>query len=272
MEHHVSTPEITAIRLSGEGEAAPDKDVLFVGAGLGTGVQALWGEAANELADRFQVIGWDLPGHGQSPAHNEPTSIADLANAVADLVKAQHTAGTIPHGAKVYYAGVSVNGEVALQLGLDHGDLFDGIAVICSAAKIGEPEGWSERAVLVEASGTPSQVAGSAQRWFAEGFIEKHPERTTRLLHTLQEADRFSYARICEALAGFDVRERLGEIATPIVAIHGAEDAVCTPERGEEIAAAVQHGKAFVLQHVAHQAPTEDPEGTARILKENLTA
>ncbi len=268
----MSTPEITAIRLSGEGESGADKDVLFVGAGLGTGVQALWAEAANELADRFQVIGWDLPGHGESPAHNEPTSVADLANAVADLVRAQHATGTIPAGAKVFYAGVSVNGGVALQLGLDHGDLFDGIAVICSAAKIGDPAAWTERAAYVEQAGTPTMVVGSAQRWFAEGFIEKHPDRSTRLLHTLQEADRFSYARLCEALAGFDVRERLGEITTPITAIHGAQDEVCTPAEGEAIAAGVAHGTAHVLEDAAHQAPLEKPVETAAILKEAFSA
>ncbi|QCU77066.1 alpha/beta fold hydrolase [Citricoccus sp. SGAir0253] len=268
----MSTPEITAIRLSGDGEDTPEKDVLFVGAGLGTGVQALWGEAATDLADRFQVIGWDLPGHGQSPAHTEPLSIADLADAVADLVRAQHTAGTIPAGSKVYYAGVSVNGEVALQLGLDHGELFDGIAVVCSGAKIGQPQAWRERAEFVAKAGTPSMVAGSAERWFAPGFIEKHPERTTRLLHTLQEADRFSYARICEALADFDVRERLGEISTPILALNGAVDEVCPPEVAEQTAAGVQHGTAVVLEHVAHQAPAEDPEGTARVLKEHFGA
>lgn len=269
----MTTPEITASRLTNEVDSfGQPQDVLFVGAGLGTGVHALWQDTANLLEERFQVIGWDLPGHGESPAHNEPTSIADLANAVADLVRAQHASGTIPAGAKVYYAGVSVNGEVALQLGLDHGELFDGIAVICSAAKIGEPEAWRERAAFVEKAGTPSMVAGSAQKWFAPGFIEKHPTRSTRLLHTLQEADRFSYARISEALGDFDVRERLGEISTPILAINGAVDPVCPPADGEQIAAGVQHGTAVVLEGVAHQAPTEDPEGTARILMEHFGA
>ncbi|MGD6980284.1 MULTISPECIES: alpha/beta fold hydrolase [Citricoccus] len=269
----MTTPEITASRLTNEVDSFGEpQDVLFVGAGLGTGVHALWQDTANLLEERFQVIGWDLPGHGESPAHNEPTSIADLANAVADLVRAQHASGTIPAGAKVYYAGVSVNGEVALQLGLDHGDLFDGIAVICSAAKIGVPEAWRERAEFVEKAGTPSMVAGSAEKWFAPGFIEKHPARSTRLLHTLQEADRFSYARICEALAQFDVRERLGEITTPILAINGAVDGVCPPADAEQIAAGVQHGTAVVLDGVAHQGPTEDPENTARILREHFGA
>lgn len=268
----MTTPEITAIRLSGEGESGADKDVLFVGAGLGTGVHALWAEAAHELADRFQVIGWDLPGHGESPAHNEPTAIADLANAVADLVRAQHAAGTIPAGAKVYYAGVSINGEVALQLGLDHGELFDGIAVICSAAKIGDPKAWAERAAYVEKAGTPTMVAGSAEKWFAPGFIDAFSERATRVLHTLQEADRFSYARLCEALAGFDVRERLGEITTPITTIHGAQDGVCPPADGEAIVAGVAHGTAHVLEDVAHQAPLEKPAETAAILREAFSA
>lgn len=265
----MSTPQITAVALTETGQG---KDVLVVGAGLGTGVQALWQDAAALLSDRFQVIGWDLPGHGESPAFNEQLRIEDLANAVADLVRAQHASGTIAPGAKVYYAGVSVNGEVALQLGLDHGDLFDGIAVICSAAKIGEPEAWLERATTVEASGTPTMVVGSAQRWFAPGFIEKHPERSTRLLHTLQNADRFSYARICEALAAFDVRERLGEITVPILAITGAHDAVCPPARGEETAQGVQDGRSAVVQTAAHQAPIEDPEETVRLLKKRFAA
>lgn len=267
----MTTPQITASRLTNEVDSFGEpQDVLFVGAGLGTGVHALWQDTANLLEERFQVIGWDLPGHGESPAHNEPTTIADLADAVAELVRAQHASGTIPAGAKVYYAGVSVNGEVALQLALDHGELFDGIAVICSAAKIGDPTAWKERAEFVEKAGTPSMVAGSAEKWFAPGFIEKHPQRSTRLLHTLQEADRFSYARICEALAAFDVRDRLGEISTPILALNGAQDSVCPPADAEQTAAGVQQGTAVVLEDVAHQAPTEDPENTARILREHF--
>lgn len=265
----MSTPQITALALT---EAGQGKDVLVVGAGLGTGVQGLWQEAAGLLADRFQVIGWDLPGHGESPAHTEPLTIADLADAVADLVRAQRASGTIAPGAQVYYAGVSVNGEVALQLALNHGDLFNGIAVICSAAKIGEAQAWRERAATVKASGTPTMVEGSAQRWFAPGFIEKHPERTTRLLHALQNADRFSYARICEALAEFDVRERLGEISVPILAVTGAHDVVCPPARGEEIASGVQDGRSAVVQSAAHQAPIEDPEEMARLLKKRFAA
>ena len=104
------------------------------------------------------------------------------------------------------------------------------------------------------------------------GFIEKHPNRSTRLLHTLQDADRFAYAHCCEALAGFDVRGQLGEISTPVLAIAGGQDEVCPPPFAEATAAGVRNGRAAVVDSAAHQAPLEAPEETAKLLREFFLA
>ena len=58
-------------------------------------------------------------------------------------------------------------------------------------------------------------VAGSAERWFGPGFLDREPERGSALLHALQDADDEGYVQVCGALAGFDVRDRLGEIDAP---------------------------------------------------------
>ncbi len=58
-------------------------------------------------------------------------------------------------------------------------------------------------------------LAGAAQRWFSEGFRERQPHVSTALLHALRDTDPKSYAEVCDALAGFDVTDRLHEIATP---------------------------------------------------------
>ena len=259
----MSTPRVTTTLLK---PAQDPARVLVVGAGLGTGVQALWSLAAQQLPEDTVVVGYDLPGHGASEPHAEPFSMAELADAVVAAVQALQEDGTVPADLPVHFAGVSLNGCVALQLALDHADTVSGVAVICSAAKIGEAGSRRERAELVERAGTPTLVEGSAQRWFADGFIAAHPERTTGLLHTLQEADRHSYARLCEALADFDVRGRLGEIAVPVLTIHGVADQVTPPSAGEEIAAAVPGTVTHVFDETAHQAPLEQPERTAAAL------
>lgn len=258
----MSAPNIVAVQLT---EADENKPLLLVGPGLGTGVEALWQLCADELADDFEVIGYDLPGHGRSPASTEEFSLAELGDSAAAIIADRAAAGR-----QVFFAGVSVSGAVALELALKHGEKCAAVAPICSAAKLGTPEAWQERAELVAKAGTPTMVTGSAQRWFAPGFIEKHPERTTNLLHTLQNADRFAYAHICHGLAGYDVRERLGQISIPVLAMGGAVDPVCPPEDIEYIVNNVPNGTAVILEDVAHQAPLEKPEETAAALREHF--
>jgi pimeloyl-ACP methyl ester carboxylesterase len=266
------TPELTTLLLTARTDgSAPDPTlpVLVVGPSLGTSVQSLWGPAITALAPHFTVIGWDLPGHGEGaplPEDSEGFSIEELAQAVVNTLETQKSRHGVPTDVPTYYAGVSIAGAVALQIGLDHGSEFAGLASICSAAKIGTPEGWKERGELVAKAGTPTQVIGSAQRWFGPGFIEKNAFVSTDLLHNLQEADRFSYAFACGALAGFDVRDRLGEITTPVLALNGAEDQVCSAEDAEFTASHVAHGSVVMLPGVGHLAPAEDPAATAAAL------
>lgn len=264
----MTAPALTATLLA-ERPGAPS---LIVGPSLGTSVQSLWGPAVPFLAEHFQVIGWDLPGHGASSASGKDFTLAELASAVAGLVRSSRESGVIAEGTRVVVAGDSIGGAATLQLAVDHGDLVDGIVSVCSAAKIGTPEAWRERADLVRQAGTPTMVVGSAQRWFAEGFIERKPEVSTALLHDLQNADRFDYAAACLALAGYDVTDRLGSIRVPVLAIGGAEDAVCAPREQRRIAEGAPTGSYVILPGVSHQAPAEAPEATAQVIIEAFAA
>ena len=71
----------------------------------------------------------------------------------------------------------------------------------------------------------------SVERWFAPGFLEREPQVASQLLESLRAAEAEAYGLACEALADFDVRSRLGEIAVPVLAVAGAEDFAIPPER-----------------------------------------
>jgi len=255
---------MSELQIAGIQFTEPDstKPLLVLGPGIGTAVEPLWGKTAQLLAKDYEIIGYDLPGHGRSEPSTQQWSLDDLANAVARL--AVKTKGDSDRA--VYFAGVSLSGAVAQRLAALHGDKFDRIAMVCSSPKFGTREGWEERAEFVSQAGTPAMVEGSAKTWFAEGFIDNHPTESTALLHSLQNADRFSYAHAALALADFDMSDELANISTPMLALAGSVDPVSPPEHARTVAAAVQDGQAAVLDNVAHQAPTEDPEGTAYFL------
>lgn len=247
---------------------AENLPTLILGPSLGTGSLALWGPAVPYLKDHFQLVAWDLPGHGKSAPSTEAFSMSELAAGVIAMIDALRTDKAIDPASALYYAGVSIGGATALQLANDFPGVFAGLAVICSAAKIGTPEGWADRAELVSTSGTHEVVAGSAERWFAPGFIEANAVTAAVLLQNLQDADQFSYAHACAALGGFDLRETLPSLKDPILAIAGAHDVVCPPTEAQFIADNAPNARAATIDTVAHLAPAEDPEATAVLLVE----
>ncbi|MDQ0211057.1 alpha/beta hydrolase [Arthrobacter sp. SRS-W-1-2016] len=263
----MAKPNVKAVLLSPQ-RTLGEKPLLVVGPSLGTST-VLWTETAALLGDEFDVVGWDLPGHGVSPAASETFSVAELADAVVDLVD------SIVPGAVFHYAGDSLGGATGLQLAIKHGERLKSLSVQCTGAKLGTPEGWLERAETVRAQGTAVMIQGSAQRWFAPGFMDRQPVVSSRLLHALRDADRFSYAFCCEALAGFDVRSQLGSIIVPTQALAGVEDTVAPPSCAEEIVAGINAGfntgggsaVAVALDGVGHLAPAEAPAVVADLMR-----
>lgn len=247
------------------GSADLSKPLLVLGPSLGTSAVALWSQAGLALADSFHVVAWDLPGHGSAKPAVEAFSMAELAGGVMALVEDVLSERGEP-GSSFVYAGDSVGGAVGLQLLLDHPDRVRSATLMCTGARIGTAEGWSERAELVRHSATPVMVESSAARWFAPGFLDREPEVAANLLHALQDADRFSYAWTCEALADFDVRQRLPEVTTPVLAIGGAHDEPTPVQSLAEIAHGVANGRLVVLDDVAHLAPAEAPAEVARLI------
>lgn len=84
------------------------------------------------------------------------------------------------------------------------------------------------------------------------------------------DASDDGYARVCDALAGFDVHDLLGRIAVPVLALAGADDTVTPPAGMREIADGVQDGRYAELAGIAHLAPVEAPAEVARLLREHF--
>ncbi|MFZ2012753.1 MAG: alpha/beta fold hydrolase [Nocardioides sp.] len=232
---------------------------LVLGPSLGTSAATLWGPCADLMRDELDVVAWDLPGHGADPGPAPPDlTVARLAARVLDLVEGPF-----------HYAGDSVGGAVGLQLALDAPDRLQSLVVLCSGARLGTPESWQERIDLVSRAGTSVMVGPSSRRWFGPGFVEREPDRAGALLNALAATTDEGYLAVCHALSVFDVRDRLPDIAPPVLAIAGADDTVTPPASLREVADHVPDGRLVVLDGVAHLAPVERPLDVARLVLEH---
>jgi 3-oxoadipate enol-lactonase/4-carboxymuconolactone decarboxylase len=257
-----AVPAVAMVRL---GPSRPSRPLLVLGPSLGTTATTLWDAAAARLADDFDVVGWDLPGHGASEPPKDGFTLAEVARGVLAAVQ-EVLADRGEPGGTFAYAGDSVGGAVGLQLLLDAPGRVTAATLLCTGAKIGTAASWAERAATVRAGGTEALVEASAGRWFGPGFIEREPATAQRLLDRLAGVDDEGYVRVCEALGEFDVRDRLGEVGPPVLAVAGATDPTTPPDSLRLIAEGVPDGRLVVLDGVSHLAPAEAPDTVARLI------
>ncbi|MET9493824.1 3-oxoadipate enol-lactonase [Streptomyces sp. NPDC006552] len=239
-------------------EGSPSAPPLLLGPSLGTSV-ALWDQVAPELSGSHRVVRWDLPGHGGSDPRliAAGATVADLAGLVLGLADSLGLD-------RFAYAGVSLGGAVGLYLAVHHAERLERLAVLCSSAHFGGAEPWRERAALVRAEGTGAVAESAPSRWFTPGFT------VPRLVRDTRDADPGAYAACCDALAAFDLRERLGQIRVPTLLVAGREDPATPPAHLREIADAVPGAGLVELAGASHLAVAERPAAVLAALRTHL--
>ncbi|MEV2233202.1 3-oxoadipate enol-lactonase [Streptomyces phaeochromogenes] len=247
----LSDGELLHHRAEGPVTAPP----LLLGPSLGTST-ALWDKVAPELSVTHRVVRWDLPGHGGSPAGliGPGATIADLAALVLALADSLGLD-------RFSYAGVSLGGAVGLHLAVHHPERIERLAVICSSAHFNGSKPWEERAALVREEGLAGLAEGANSRWFTPGFTV--PE----LVEDHRTADPDAYAACCDALAAFDIRDRLPEIGAPTLLVAGREDPATPPAHLREIADAVPGAALIEIPGASHLAPAQCPEAVLTALR-----
>ncbi|XVQ81915.1 3-oxoadipate enol-lactonase [Microbispora siamensis] len=242
-------------------DGPPDAPVVVLGPSLGTTLD-LWEPQLPVLTRSWRVLRYDLPGHGGSPAASGFTrglTVDDLAAGVLALLD-RHAVETVA------YAGVSLGGAVGTTLALLAPDRVASLVLCCTSARFGTAESWHERAALVRAEGTKPLTEATRRRWFTAGFPDAE-----RYLDMLRDADPEGYAACCEALAVFDVRDRLGDVRAPALVIAGAEDPATPPAHAEVLARGIPEAELLVVPGAAHLATAERPDVVNEAITRHLT-
>jgi len=214
----------------------------------------MWEHQLGPLGQRFDVVTIDHPGHDGASLVDVRT-VADLAQRVLESVEAPTFS----------FVGLSLGGAVGMQLALSAPERIERIALLCTAARFGEPAMWEERAALVRAEGVEAVVDTVLPRWFSPEFADL-PRYREMFLAT----DAEGYARCCDALARWDAREELASIAAPTLVVSGADDPAAPPEYGALIAERIPGARHEVVPGARHLANVEHADEVNRLLLEHL--
>ena len=227
-------------------------EAVVLAGSLGS-TSAMWDAQAAALEPRFAVVRYDYPGHGGAPLEQ----VADIRDLARDIL------ARAP--ARFSFVGLSLGGAVGMRLALDAPERLDRVVLACTSARFGEPVTWEERARLVRAEGVEAVVDAVLERWFTPAFPDVGRYRAMFL-----STDAESYARCCDALARWDVRDELGRIAAPTLVVSGADDPATPPEHSELLASRIPNARHVVIPGARHLANIECAEDFNDLLLDHL--
>jgi 3-oxoadipate enol-lactonase len=164
--------------------------------------------------------------------------------------------------------GLSIGGMISMWVAAHAPERVERLVLCCTAAQLGPPEAWYDRAAAVRADGVEAVADAVLGRWFTPRFAAKHPEVIERMRATLIATPREGYAGCCEAIAAVDLTGDLPSISASTLVLAGEQDPATPPAYGEQIAGLIPGARFETISPAAHLATVERPDlTTAMILR-----
>ncbi len=150
-----------------------------------------WDRQIEALRKSYNVVAFDLPGHGLSPSAQEDWSFDFAASTVAKLIE-EVSAGP------VHLVGISFGGMIAQVTTLARPDLIRSLTLIGTASRFPEEvrKGMKVRAEMVRHGGMSAVLQSSLERWFTSETRTQRPDIIDRVTKTVLTDDPETHVRI----------------------------------------------------------------------------
>ncbi|WAZ26087.1 alpha/beta hydrolase [Streptomyces cinnabarinus] len=219
-----------------------------------------WDHQTTHFAERRRVVRLDLRGHGESSGAGVRT-IEELA---ADVLALLDHLGI----QRCVLVGHSMGGMIAQTITLAHPDRVERLVLVNSISRMTYNRG---RGLLMAASTlVPFKlfVATNIQRAFAPG----HPREEIReYIRASAATPREVVMTLYGAMRAFDVLDRLGEIRTPTLLVHGYHDIQLPVTQMLRMAKACPDAVVRIID-AGHELPVERPAELTAAIDSFVTA
>ena len=216
-----------------------------------------WRPVVERVADRFEIVRPELPGHG----------------AAADVrLGFEAAAAAIGHaGGRATYVGYSMGGRLCLRLALDRPDLVRGLVLVGAspgldsvAERAARAEADAALAAEVERDGTVAFLG----RWLAQPlFAGLHPFADDLAARALNPPAGLAAAlRTLGTGTQEPLWDRLGELAMPVLLVAGGRDVKFTALAGRMAAAIGPNARVALVTDAGHAAHLEQPDAFCALL------
>lgn len=241
-----------------EGNAG--RPVLVFAHSLGAD-HAMWDLQVADLLAHFQILRYDVRGHGASEVTSGEYSIEMLGKDVLGLADSLAIS-------KFAFCGLSLGGAIGQWVAIHAPERVTHLVVANASPQFGLRSNWETRIAAVGKGGMAAVTDLVMQRFFMPDTLAKHNPHVASIRSVLSGTDPVGYIGCCAALRDLDFENLLQQIKAPILVIGGDHD-ISTPwsDHGQKLAQTIPGAKALRLA-AAHLSNIERPRSFTTALLE----
>jgi 3-oxoadipate enol-lactonase len=224
----------------------------------------LW-DCLGGLADRYTLISYDLPGHGETALPATPYGIEELSAQLATVLRREGIA-------RAHVMGISLGGLVAQCIAATEPAMVDRLVLCDTTPRYTDEarENWGVRAAAARRDGAASLLPMIEQIWFTPGFVATEPPAVKLVRDTFDACSGEGYALACEALGAADLRTLAARIIAPTLVVCGSEESDAFKDAAHWLAQHIAGARLQFIQDAAHASVLEQPAVIEQLVREFL--
>lgn len=214
---------------------------------------SMWDENVGAFADAYQVLRYDMRGHGLSSNPPAPYTAALLAGDAVALLDALRID-------RVHFVGLSLGGIVGQHLGARYPNRLNSLSLCNTLNQHSELESLEPRIARVRAGGMSAVVDDTIKRWFTPAFIHESPDTIARVRKMVLNTRVNGFVGCASAVRGIrQASSMLSQISVPTLIVTGGEDRTATVEVARAMQARLRNSELFIVPDAAHLPNIEQP-------------
>jgi len=242
------------IQMNYELSGKKDGPFVILSHSLGSSL-AMWNPQMKPLEPHFQVLRYDIRGHGKSEAPPGAYTLELLgedAVALLDVLEIE----------KVHWVGLSMGGMIGQSVALNYPKRLRSLALCDTSAAIA-PEAqpiWQERIDAVREKGVESQLEPTMERWFTPTFLNLNPNMLGVIRKEFLATPAQGYLGCIYAIRKLNYLDRLSIIKIPTLIMVGEDDPGTPVSASEAMHQRIPSSKLVIIKSARHLSSVEQPE------------
>jgi 3-oxoadipate enol-lactonase len=242
------------IQMNYELSGREDASMVVLSHSLGSSL-TMWNPQMDSLEPHFQVLRYDIRGHGRSDVTSGAYTLELLGQDAIGLLDALNIE-------KVHFVGLSMGGMIGQCLALNYPHRLKSLALCDTAAVISADAQpiWQERINAAREKGMESSVDQTMERWFTPSSLSLNSSKVAAIRKEFLATPVEGYIGCSEAIRKLNYLDRLSMIKVSTLIIVGEDDPGTPVAASEAMHKRIRNSRLVVLPSARHLSNVEQPE------------